>query len=337
MKNNKEREDTMNSRNQPLVSVIVPVYGVERYLDRCVESIVAQTYHNLEIILIDDGSRDECPRMCDEWALKDTRIKVVHKPNGGLASARNAGLDVMTGDLVTFVDSDDWVEPNYVFCLQQWMTEHQADVVMCATQIEYDDGSSVKETSVTPSGSMDAKDALRRFLYHRGFTGAVWGRMFPAFLFRGDTPIRFYEGLNSEDYYVHVQVLAHVHKVYAQESHLYHYRRRADSITTGVVDEHSCDEIQIADLCIEYLGRMHYDDVFALRYFRLHSRTDVLFSLFAKRANRAMLVSAGKKMRPLLTPVMRDGDVSLGYKIRLAILAFFPYASYLMQRCMKKI
>ena len=95
-----------------LISVIVPVYKVEDYLDRCVESIVNQTYWNLEIILVDDGSPDNCPAMCDDWAAKDSRIKVIHKENGGLSDARNAGMTVATGELMGLVDRDDWISPD---------------------------------------------------------------------------------------------------------------------------------------------------------------------------------------------------------------------------------
>ena len=92
------------------ISFILPVYKVEKYLDECVESIVSQTYRDIEVVLVDDGSPDNCPVLCDQWAKKDQRIKVVHKPNGGLSDARNAGLDNATGDYVIFVDSDDfWV------------------------------------------------------------------------------------------------------------------------------------------------------------------------------------------------------------------------------------
>lgn len=100
--------------NEPLVSVIVPVYQVEKYLDKCVKSIVAQSYKNLEIILVDDGSPDNCPAMCDSWAQKDSRIKVIHKQNGGLSSARNAGLDVRTGEYIYFLDSDDYIADNCI-------------------------------------------------------------------------------------------------------------------------------------------------------------------------------------------------------------------------------
>ena len=94
----------------PLISVIVPIYNVEEYLNRCVESIVYQTYQNLEIILVDDGSPDNCSHMCDCWAGKDNRIKVIHKENGGLSDARNAGMKIATGEYISFIDSDDWID-----------------------------------------------------------------------------------------------------------------------------------------------------------------------------------------------------------------------------------
>ena len=100
-----------------LISVIVPVYKVEKYLDKCVQSIVDQTYRNLEIILVDDGSPDNCPAMCDAWAEKDDRIRVIHKENGGLSDARNAGMAIATGEYIGFVDSDDWIFDDFVRCL----------------------------------------------------------------------------------------------------------------------------------------------------------------------------------------------------------------------------
>lgn len=115
---------------QPLISVIVPVYNVEKYLNKCVESIVNQTYNNLEVILVDDGSPDNCPKMCDAWAEKDNRIKVIHKPNGGLSSARNAGMDVMQGQYVMFIDSDDYLELNAVEIMYSNISDDY-DVCIC--------------------------------------------------------------------------------------------------------------------------------------------------------------------------------------------------------------
>ena len=94
------------------ISVIVPVYNVEAYLPRCVESIMAQTYQNLEIFLVDDGTKDNCGAICDAYARQDNRVRVIHKENGGLSSARNAGIDASTGEYLSFVDSDDWIEPD---------------------------------------------------------------------------------------------------------------------------------------------------------------------------------------------------------------------------------
>lgn len=120
-----------NSGTFPLISIIVPVYNVELYLDRCIESLVSQTYENLEIILVDDGSTDACSTMCDGWSKKDQRVVVVHKKNGGAADARNVGLEIVHGDYVMFVDSDDWVSSQYVFYLYKGLSNSGADICEC--------------------------------------------------------------------------------------------------------------------------------------------------------------------------------------------------------------
>ena len=126
--------------SKSLISVIVPVYKVENFLDRCVESIVGQTYENLEIILVDDGSPDNCPAMCDKWAEKDGRIKVIHKENGGVSSARNAALDIVSGDYICFVDSDDWIDPGMYEFLYKNSQKYDADISCCGIFDDYDDG-----------------------------------------------------------------------------------------------------------------------------------------------------------------------------------------------------
>ena len=122
-----------------LISIIVPVYRVEPYLDRCVQSIVDQTYQNLEIILVDDGSPDNCPAMCDAWAAKDSRVKVIHKENGGLSDARNAGLAAAAGEYIGFVDSDDWISPDMYRLLYENMAEHGSDVSACGVEMVWED------------------------------------------------------------------------------------------------------------------------------------------------------------------------------------------------------
>ena len=116
--------------SQPLVSIIVPIYKVEPYLRRCLDSIVNQSYTNLEIILVDDGSPDNCPQICDEYASKDNRIKVIHKKNGGLSDARNAGLDICKGEYISFVDSDDWVDEKYIETLLDLAIKENVDIAI---------------------------------------------------------------------------------------------------------------------------------------------------------------------------------------------------------------
>lgn len=116
--------------NEPLISIIIPIYRVEQYLRRCLDSVVNQTYANLDIILVDDGSPDNCPQICDDYAAKDNRITVIHKKNGGLSDARNAGLDICKGKFISFVDSDDWIDTNYVKVLFDLLTETNTDIAI---------------------------------------------------------------------------------------------------------------------------------------------------------------------------------------------------------------
>ena len=118
----------------PKISVIIPVYGVELYLDKCIESVVNQTYRNLEIILVDDGSPDRCPTICDEWAELDNRNKVIHKKNGGLSDARNAGIRIASGELIGFVDSDDWISEGMYQLLYENMIENNSDISACGSR-----------------------------------------------------------------------------------------------------------------------------------------------------------------------------------------------------------
>lgn len=126
-----------------LISVIVPVYNVEKYLDRCVLSIQTQSYSNLEIILVDDGSPDRCGELCDLYALADRRVKVVHKMNGGLGNARNSGIECATGKYITFIDSDDWIGQRHIEDLYKAIVQHDADICFCGCTRAYSPGEEV--------------------------------------------------------------------------------------------------------------------------------------------------------------------------------------------------
>lgn len=161
-----------------LVSIVVPVYNVEKYLNRCISSIVNQTYENIEIILVDDGSKDNSGEICDEWAEKDTRIKVIHKSNGGLSSARNAGASVAQGEYISFIDSDDYIRPIMI-----------KDLVLCCEKYNADIGiANVKQIyrnfeSVMPDQEVyccSGEKAVEHLFYGNGkyfFSNAVWNRL----------------------------------------------------------------------------------------------------------------------------------------------------------------
>ena len=167
----------MNS--QPKISVIVPVYKTEGLLDRCVESIVGQTYKNLEIILVDDGSPDNCPAMCDGWAEKDSRIRVIHKENGGVSSARNAALDIATGDYIGFVDSDDWIEPEMYLSLIQKISESGKNIALCSYYAVEISGERYECRCVADKEVLDKEDYFR-FIVLGGDGGYIWNRLYRA-------------------------------------------------------------------------------------------------------------------------------------------------------------
>lgn len=196
------------------VSVIVPIYNVEPYLCRAVDSILHQTYSNLEIILVDDGSPDNCGKICDDYVTKDNRIKVIHKENGGLSDARNAGLDIATGDYIAFVDSDDYIAPDYVETLLSELTKHDADVALCSYAVTkskgYDDsvfrladeGSDKKDAHIR-DGKVEVcdREILLSNLYdanHRDATYFIvaWNKLYKASLWKD---IRFPKGKIHED------------------------------------------------------------------------------------------------------------------------------------------
>lgn len=148
-----------------MISVIVPVYKAEEFLDRCVSSILNQTYKDLELILVDDGSPDGCPEMCDRYALADPRVKVIHKKNGGVSTARNAGLDAATGDYIAFVDSDDWIEPEMYQKMMEAAMAHDCDVVMCDCVKDFADHSEVYSHDIR-SGFYDSAQLKKEHYPH---------------------------------------------------------------------------------------------------------------------------------------------------------------------------
>lgn len=208
-----------------LISVIVPVYKVEKQINRCIESIVNQSYGNLEIVLVDDGSPDDCPRICDEWAQKDKRIRVVHKVNGGLSDARNAGLKVSTGDYIGFVDSDDWIAPEMYMKLVECMKKNDCDIAACAVKMIWDTKSILFAPKVNMI--MDNLDAERALLEEKVLRHPVWYKLYRRKIIEG---VNFEVGRYHEDVFWSYLVFAKANKVGIIDYEGYFYSQREDSI-----------------------------------------------------------------------------------------------------------
>ena len=161
-----------------LVTVIVPVYKVKNYIDKCIKSILDQSYSNLEILLVDDGSPDECGQICDDYAKKDSRITVIHKENGGLSSARNAALDVAKGDWIMCVDSDDYIHHLMVEKLLAAAKKHGADIVMSSYYLEKGDKISIIDRISDEDIVMDRMQALDRLVADKEIKSYAWGRLY---------------------------------------------------------------------------------------------------------------------------------------------------------------
>lgn len=210
-----------------LISVIVPVYNVEEYLDRCVKSIVTQTYSNLEIILVDDGSSDNCPAMCDVWVERDSRVKVIHKENGGLSDARNAGMAIAIGEMIGFVDSDDWISPDMYQLLYQRMVDDDSDITVCGVEMRWGDG--VPPRMLTKPGScvLNCAEAMEAIVQETWLKQPVWYKLYKAELIR-DIP--FPVGKYHEDVFWSYQAVARSRRVSVFDTPCYYYSQRFGSI-----------------------------------------------------------------------------------------------------------
>lgn len=210
----------------PLISVIVPVYNVEKYLARCVDSIVNQTYKNLEIIFVDDGSTDLCPQMCDDYAEKDSRIKVVHKKNGGLSDARNAGMAVATGEYISFIDSDDYVSDDFFECLLDVMNKENSDIAECSVVKLYEDNRFDEFSDDLSVKTYDTHDAMSALIAENPFYQHVWNKLYKTELVK-DIP--YAVGKLNEDEFWTYQVFGRANKVARLNKTMYYYFQRSSS------------------------------------------------------------------------------------------------------------
>ena len=230
-------------KEKNLISIIVPIYNVEKYLDRCIESIINQTYKNLEIILVDDGSPDNCPKMCEDWAKKDKRIKVIHKENGGISEARNVGINNATGDYIAFVDSDDFIDKEMYEKLLQNLIRTNSDISICS-MIYYYENDQIKELK-NNDASFFIYDDIKKYdnLFNENVFSfiVVWNKLYKKEIFK---ELRFPKDKINEDAFIAHQLLNLSHKIVYTKEKLYYYVQHENSIMHQEFNIKKLDELE---------------------------------------------------------------------------------------------
>lgn len=246
----------MNEASQcdktPLISVIVPVYKVEKYLNRCVDSLLAQTYQNLEIILVDDGSPDRCPEICDRYAQEDKRVRVIHKENGGLSDARNAGIDAATGEYLAFVDSDDYVDAGLYAALMRALLQSGDRLALCGFQKVTDEGGLIKKTPMRfPARLSEDEFWYQLFFPYRDLGTVAWNKLYHKSLFED---LRFPKGAIHEDEWLVHHYVSRAGQVSVVNECLYFYVVRGGSITAQPLSPRSLSILEAFSQRLAYFA-----------------------------------------------------------------------------------
>ena len=287
-----------------MISIIVPVYKVEAYLDKCISSIIAQTYKDIEIILVDDGSPDRCGAICDSYAAKESRIRVFHTENGGLSAARNVGIDNANGEYLGFVDSDDWIEPDMYQVLFDTLLENSADISACDLYCNYPDR---QESEHRVSDAVYGQDDAIRALIDRSIANYAWNKLYKRELF---SSIRFPNGRLYEDIATIYKLILKTERVASTSKPLYHYRKRGDS-TTGNDRKYMKN---LSDRFVSYKERYEY--LTAMPQFRDRNTTYHMLYPIAD--------TAGKLWRWVLTMPKEERNMPRLREIAAFIRKTFP-------------
>lgn len=267
-----------NSEIKLVVSVIVPIYNVEKYLSKCIDSILRQTYMELEIILIDDGSPDHCPHICDDYSNIDARIIVIHQKNQGLSGARNAGIQVATGDYLMFVDSDDYIELTMIEEMLKYAIENECSLVACGRTYVYENGNRIQKTKEQINYIFDFKDALKEMNSYDLFDMSAWGKLYKKDLWND---MRFPVGKLSEDFFVMYRIIEMAQQVGFMAKPFYNYLQRKNSISKNrKINE---DFIEAARYQMEFLDST-YPELSDMGHVAYASAVLTVYDLYIKNS-----------------------------------------------------
>ena len=302
-----------------LISVIVPIYNVEKYLDRCIKSIINQSYNNLEIILVDDGSPDRCGEMCDEWAKIDKRIIVVHKENGGLSDARNAGIDIAKGNYLSFIDSDDYVHKDFIKVLYELCIKYNSDISMCGAF----------ETSKDENCNFNLQQGNECVKYSKTILErkdniycVAWNKLYKKEVFKY---IRYPKGKLHEDVAVINKILYYSNKIAITDLRLYFYYSNPDSIMRS---SFSIKRLDILDVIYDsYLFFLEKNEM-QYAYSALNDYIDTAIALYNEcqvlENHQKIQKQLMKKYSDMYMKVLKNIDMSIIKKIKYIIYRYFP-------------
>jgi len=297
------------------ISVIVPIYNVEKYLERCIESIIGQTYQNLEIILVDDGSPDNCGKICDAYMKKDERIKVIHKENGGLSDARNAGQKIATGEYISFIDSDDYIDKDMYQYMIEEMKRANAEIAICGTKIEFENGKMIIKSNPIDE-VLDSREAIIKMNSFSSFNMSVWNKLYKKNIVEN---IEFPFGKKSEDYYVMFRYFDKANKIILLKEAKYHYIQRENSISRG--KNISEDYIEGSEKQQEFI-REKYPDIefvgntaYAFSYIAVYNR----YIKNKKKLNKDKRKKFQKEVKRYIGDIQNNPYISKKKKIQASI------------------
>ena len=239
------------SQEKALISLIIPVYKVEKYLEKCIQSVINQTYENLQIILVDDGSPDNCGKICDEYAKKDHRIEVIHKSNGGLSDARNKGLEIAKGEYIGFVDSDDYIEADMYEVLYNLLKQYNADVSICNFYTVSQGKISIKNAD-NGINEYNRIEILKEILLDKNIQSYAWNKLYKKELF---DEIKYPIGKKYEDIGTTFYLLEKCNKVVVTGKSEYYYINRQDSIVNNVTESTITDYIELIMQRYDYIEK----------------------------------------------------------------------------------
>lgn len=240
----------MYEKQGDLVSIIVPVYNVEKYLGKCLDSLIDQTYRNLQIILVDDGSGDSSGTICDRYAAQDNRIQVIHKKQSGVSAARNTGLEAVKGSYICFADSDDWSDEKMIETMYENMVEEKAQISIIGYDMVWEDGRCQKKSDENAYYVWNQREAIAQWMTQKIFKGFMWDKMFAREIFSG---IRFLEDRSyMEDVAIGLDLFARAEKVVYSGKIGYHYLQRQGSATNSGFQERELLGITEAEKMIRF-------------------------------------------------------------------------------------